>query len=67
MTKAEVRYGAKLRKMYEEVQSRKRTRYECPICGKKKVKRIAAGIWQCENCGTKFTGGAYSFDWIGEV
>ena len=32
----------------------------CPYCKAPKVKRIAAGIWECKKCNSKFTGKAYS-------
>jgi large subunit ribosomal protein L37Ae len=59
-----VRSGAKLRKLYYAVKKKKQTLYRCPVCGKKKVKRLAAGIWECKNCKTKFAGDANSFELI---
>lgn len=53
------RYGTtpklKLAKI-EKIQKKPQT---CISCGKAKARRIAAGIYKCEKCGTKFTGGAY--------
>ena len=34
----------------------------CPNCGTKdKIKRVATGIYQCQKCKTKISGGAYRF------
>ncbi|MGB9703447.1 MAG: 50S ribosomal protein L37ae [Candidatus Micrarchaeia archaeon] len=62
-----VRSGAKLRELYYKTKKKKQTLYRCPLCGKKKVKRIAAGIWQCKNCKVKFAGDANSFELVAEV
>ncbi len=52
------RYGRKIRARVIGIEKKQRSRQECPECGKR-VKRIAAGIYECPNCG-KFTGGAYT-------
>lgn len=52
------RYGTRLRKRVSEVE-RKKTK-ECPKCGKRKLNRVASGIWKCGSCGVKFAGKAYS-------
>lgn len=62
-----VRSGAKLRKLYYEVKRKKQALYKCPVCGKQKVKRVAAGIWECKNCKTKFASDANSFEFIAKV
>lgn len=51
------RYGLRIRRKILKVDSRKSN--VCPYCGKKQVKRIAAGIWECQKCKKKFSGGAY--------
>lgn len=54
------RYGGKIRKNVFAVESKYRfKKQDCPFCAKKAVKRIAAGIFLCKNCGKKFAGGAY--------
>jgi len=55
------RYGKKIRENYEKVARLQKQKYVCPVCGRKAVRRVAAGIWECTKCGTKFAGGAYSF------
>lgn len=53
------RYGSRLRAIVSEVEKRQKKAQKCPYCSKLSVKRIAAGIWQCNACGSKFTGAAY--------
>lgn len=54
------RYGRKVKVILKEIEKKQNTKYTCPYCGKKSISRIAAGIWKCKKCDTKFTGGAYS-------
>ncbi len=68
MAKESVRYGAEIRKMARAVDKQKRTRYPCPKCGKKSVKRKGNSLWECLSCGGVFAGGAYSLSTgIGET
>lgn len=53
------RYGVKIRRSIEEVESEKKDEYECPRCHHIKVKRESTGIWKCKKCGLTFAGGAY--------
>ena len=55
-----VRYGRLVRQKVGKIEHEKRMSKTCPYCTKQGVKRIAAGIWQCRRCGSKFTAGAYS-------
>lgn len=54
-----VRYGRKVKVAVNEIEQKQRAKHLCPVCRKTSVKRVAAGIWQCKKCSTKFTGGAY--------
>lgn len=54
------RYGRTLKEKLGKIEAEKRNSKTCPFCLKKKVSRIAAGIWFCKKCNRKFTGGAYS-------
>lgn len=53
------RYGKKVRQIVSEVEKVQKQRHVCPKCKMRYVRRVSAGIWQCEKCGTKFAGGAY--------
>ena len=54
-----VRYGKKVRKIVAEIEKVQKQRHICPKCNMPYVKRVAAGIWECKKCGTKFAGLAY--------
>ncbi|HII29839.1 50S ribosomal protein L37ae [Candidatus Woesearchaeota archaeon CG08_land_8_20_14_0_20_47_9] len=54
------RYGRKVRYKVGKIESERREQKTCPYCHKERVKRIAAGIWQCKKCNSKFTGRAYT-------
>ena len=55
------RYGAPLKQKRQAIEDKQKAKYKCPLCLRKKVRRISAGIWKCQNCDTKFAGRAYSF------
>ncbi|NPA85989.1 MAG: 50S ribosomal protein L37ae [bacterium] len=55
------RYGLRIRRLVEQAEQQyKHKRLECPRCHKQALKRVAAGIWECRNCGYKFAAGAYT-------
>ena len=56
------RYGRKLKERFGKIEAMQRKKQKCPYCSAPKVKRIAAGIWNCRKCGVKFAGKAYSVD-----
>jgi len=60
MSNRNVRHGAELRKRADKVEIARRGFYECPKCGKKKVKRQSNSLWGCKACGAIFAGGTYS-------
>ncbi len=51
------RIGRKLRDEIKKIEDISK-KNECPVCGRK-VKRKAAGIYECKSCNKSFTGGAY--------
>ena len=60
MSNSGVRSGAELRKRAGKVQKSKSSLFECPKCGKKKVKRTGNSVWACKSCGARIAGGTYS-------
>jgi large subunit ribosomal protein L37Ae len=53
------RYGVGIRKRVVAVEGKKRLDVPCPFCGFSKIKRVAPGLFVCNKCDAKFTGGAY--------
>jgi large subunit ribosomal protein L37Ae len=54
------RYGATIRKRIKKVEDVMKAKHICPSCDSPKVKRVSIGIWQCNFCGFKFTGGSWA-------
>ena len=52
------RYGLRIRRRILDVNSKKSK--ICPACAKKQLKKVAAGVWECQKCKTKFAGGTYT-------
>ena len=55
------RYGQKLRKQVKAIEILQRVKSICPFCGKKSIRRQAAGIWKCRGCHRAIAGGAWEF------
>lgn len=55
-----VRYGAKVRKSWEEVAQKQKGFTKCPKCESKvRNMRESIGLWYCRKCGARWTGGAW--------
>ncbi|MBW2996365.1 50S ribosomal protein L37ae [Candidatus Woesearchaeota archaeon] len=54
------RYGRRVKHKLAEIEAVQRGKHICPYCRAQRVKRVAAGIWECRKCESKFTGKAYS-------
>lgn len=55
-------FGTRVKGRYNNIESAQRTRQVSPFYPKAKVKRIAAGIWQCMKTGKIFAGPAYAME-----
>ncbi|CDH16514.1 probable 60S ribosomal protein L43 [Zygosaccharomyces bailii] len=55
-----VRYGSSLRRQVKKLEIQQHARYDCSFCGKKTVRRGAAGVWTCSSCKKTVAGGAYT-------
>ena len=53
------RYGRKTKRKIDDVEKIQRAKHKCPFCKKLGVKRLAAGIWFCKKCDSKYAGKAY--------
>ncbi len=53
------RYGVGVKKRVLKVEQKQNLPKVCPFCSFSKIKREAAGLYNCRKCGSKFTGGAY--------
>ena len=53
------RYGVGIRKRVIKIELNQKQKHECPFCGVMKVKRVAAGVFQCRKCSSSFAGGAF--------
>ena len=55
------RYGRRIRNKLEIVEKEQKKKHKCPYCNKiNGIKRLAAGIWNCSKCDSKFTAKAYT-------
>ncbi|MFA5796845.1 MAG: 50S ribosomal protein L37ae [Candidatus Woesearchaeota archaeon] len=55
-----VRYGRRNRQKVANLEVEQKKKHPCPYCKYPKVKRLSAGIWQCDKCKAKFTSRAYT-------
>ncbi|MFA6072745.1 MAG: 50S ribosomal protein L37ae [Candidatus Woesearchaeota archaeon] len=55
-----VRYGRTVKEKLANIERDAKKSYKCPYCAAPKVKKQAAGIWECNKCGKVYTGRAYS-------
>jgi large subunit ribosomal protein L37Ae len=53
------RYGVGIKKRVLAVENKNKQPANCSFCGFPKIKRIAPGLYFCNKCEAKFTGGAY--------
>ncbi len=60
MSNRNVRYGAELRKRAGKIEALKSSKFSCPKCGKKNVRRNGNSRWECKSCKAIFAGGTYS-------
>ena len=56
-----VGYGKRIREAVALARSKTKSRYKCPSCSRKAIRRSAAGVWECKKCSKKYASGAYEF------
>ena len=60
MVSTNVRGGAEIRKRVNALKDSKNSKFKCPRCEKKSVKRDSNSIWICKSCKAVYAGGTYS-------
>ncbi len=53
------RYGRKSGKLVADMEEKTKALYDCPQCGRNRVRRISSAIWSCTKCGHTFAGGTF--------
>lgn len=53
------RYGVGIRKRVIKIEDVQKKKHKCPKCGFLRIKRLAAGIYECKKCKARMSGGAY--------
>jgi large subunit ribosomal protein L37Ae len=56
------RYGRRNKDKVAALEKQHRGKHKCPYCNYVKVIRLVKGIWNCEKCGARFTGKAYTYE-----
>ncbi len=54
------RYGRKSRKLVADLEEKTKALYDCPQCGRTKVRRVSSAIWSCAKCGYTYAGGTFT-------
>jgi large subunit ribosomal protein L37Ae len=55
-----VKFGRKIRDLYDSASKSKSSGFECPKCGKAgRMRRQSFAVWTCKSCGALIAGGAY--------
>lgn len=53
------RYGIRIRRRLQEVESLKQEKHPCPQCLTGVLKRVSTSIFECRKCGVKIASSAY--------
>ena len=53
------RYGVSVRRNAGMAMKKKSSKYTCPVCQYRQVRRRSVGIWHCSKCDYTFAGGAW--------
>ncbi|MGC8913180.1 MAG: 50S ribosomal protein L37ae [Thermoplasmata archaeon] len=53
------RYGIRIRKRLQDVESAMKEKYPCPKCTTGILKRVSTGVFECRKCGVKIASSAY--------
>ena len=61
------RYGKTVKVKFGTIEAQQRAKYPCPSCSRTQVKRMSAGIWQCQKCGHKFANKAYTVSSVQKI